>query len=223
MRRYPCPSCGAEIVFHSPISVTCVCPYCRSLIVRRDRDLEAMGKMAKLPDDVTPFQIGVTGSFVSTRFSVIGRVRMAWEDGGWNEWFLWFENERKGWLAEAQGFLAVSFAQDIAEDADWALEPLRLGQEVVFDDDSYVIADLKQAECVACEGELPDVLKPGQTTFVADAITNDGRFLSLACDARWVAKELFAGAYAEFDSFGFSQLRDLPGWTSPRRTAATSA
>jgi hypothetical protein len=218
MRRYNCPSCGAEIAFQSPASVSCVCPYCRSLIVRNDRDLETMGKMADLPDDVSPFQIGTTGKFLGARFTIIGRVRMAWEDGGWNEWFLWFDDQRKGWLAEAQGFLAVSFARDFPHDAEWAHEPLRLGQDVGFGAKFYAIADLKQAKCVACEGELPRVLKPGQTTFVADAINLKGDFLSIDCDARWVGREVFAGAYAEFDSFGFAQLRDLAGWT-PRHLA----
>jgi hypothetical protein len=223
MRRYHCPSCGAEITFQSPVSVTCVCAFCRSLIVRRDRDVEAMGKMAELPDDVSPFQIGTTGSFLRERFSVIGRVRMAWEDGGWNEWFLWFDDGRKGWLAEAQGFLAVSFAQELPEDASWVDKALILGQDIGFDAGFYKVADLKQAECVACEGELPSVFKPGQATFVADAIGLDGGFLSVNCDNRWVARELFAGAYAEFNSFGFSRLRELPGWASPCRTIATSA
>ena len=174
-----------------------------------------MGIMAELPDDVTPFQIGTTGVFDRTPFSLIGRARMAWEDGGWNEWFLWFGDGRKGWLAEAQGFLAVSFVQELSRASDWTRKPLRLDQDIDYDSETYTIADLKRAECVACEGELPSVLKSGQKSFVADAIGPGGEFLSVSCDGHWVPEELFAGVYAEFNTFGFSHLRELPGWTSP--------
>ena len=109
MQSYTCPSCGAEVKFQSSVSITCVCPYCRTLIVRHDKNVEDMGKMAELPDDISPFQIGTEGIYNHVHFALIGRVRMAWEDGGWNEWFMWFDDGKKGWLSEAEGFLAISF------------------------------------------------------------------------------------------------------------------
>jgi hypothetical protein len=222
MRSYNCPSCGAEITFYSPVSVSCVCDYCRSLVVRHDAKVEQMGQMAVVPDDVSPFQIGVTGRFDDAPFCIIGRIRMAWEDGGWNEWFLLLDDGRKAWLAEAQGSLAISFEQRLPKHLTRA--PLQLGQNITVDSESYTIADLKEAHCVACEGELPNVLKPEQKVFVADGMNGGGKFLSLACDEDWRPAELFVGVYAEFDSLGFSHLRDVPGWSdSPPRPAPAGA
>jgi hypothetical protein len=217
MQAYTCPSCGGEVAFKSSVSVTCVCPYCRSLIVRHDKDVEAMGKMAEVPDDISPFQIGTEGSYNRVQFALIGRVRMAWEDGGWNEWFLWFNDGRSGWLAEAQGFLAISFKLD---DADSTLkcfvttkkQPLSLGQYININGQAFSVADLKEAESVTCEGELPSVVKKGQKTFSADLISNDGKFASIEFDEDWRPQQIFVGSYLEFDALSFSHLRELPGW-----------
>src|SRR5512139_495009 len=109
MKKFSCPSCGAEVPFASSISVYAVCKYCNSMIVRHDLDVEAIGKMAVLPDDMSPFQIGTEGFYLGQHFTLVGRMKMGWEDGSWNEWFMATDDGRKGWLAEAQGFYAVSF------------------------------------------------------------------------------------------------------------------
>ena len=170
MQTCNCPSCGAEVKFQSSVSMTCVCPYCRSLIVRHDKDVEAIGKMAELPDDISPFQIGTTGSYNNVHFSLIGRVRMSWEDGGWNEWFLWFDDGKKGWLAEAQGFLAISFEFDrdetpAANSLAWTKAPLHLGQDIYLNRQSFSVADLKACESVACEANCRPSCSRGRNLF----------------------------------------------------------
>src|SRR5579859_6266708 len=104
-----CPSCGAEVEFKSTLSVFSVCPFCHSTLVRRDLKLETLGKMAELPEDMSPFQVGTAGKFEGHPFELLGRVRLAWDDGSWNEWFAQFSNGREGWLAEAQGITLMSF------------------------------------------------------------------------------------------------------------------
>lgn len=76
-----CPSCGSEVLFKSSISVFTVCDHCKSMIVRRDLDLEALGQMAQLPDDVSPLKIGSRGKYKNTAFEVIGRLKVAWSEG----------------------------------------------------------------------------------------------------------------------------------------------
>jgi len=76
-----CPSCGAEVVFKSSVSVFTVCAYCKSMIVRHDMDLEALGTMAEVPDDVSPLRIGTRGRDSSGRFEIVGRLKMSWSEG----------------------------------------------------------------------------------------------------------------------------------------------
>ncbi len=84
-RTSNCPSCGGAITFTSSITVSVVCPYCRSLVVRRDLDVEALGKVAQLPPDLTPLQLGSTGMLDGVGFRLIGRVRWQWDGGSWTE------------------------------------------------------------------------------------------------------------------------------------------
>jgi len=174
--------------------------------------------MAELPDDISPFQIGTTGHYNHVSFTLIGRIRMSWEDGGWNEWFLWFDDGKKGWLAEAQGFLALSFSYDAPNEGQsvppsWSDKPLHLGQENIhIDRQPYTVSDLKQAICVACEGELPSVTKQGEKSYSADLLGPDTLFASFDCDENWVPEHCFLGVYVEFDDLCFDQLRELPGW-----------
>src|SRR4051812_49254224 len=114
MQKFNCPSCGAGITFQSSVSFSLVCPYCRSLVVRHDKDVEAIGKMAELPDDISPFQIGTTGTFRKIHFALAGRMKIGWEDGCWNEWFFFTDEGKKGWLAEAQGSLILSFEEALS-------------------------------------------------------------------------------------------------------------
>ena len=109
MTDIACPSCGAPVPFRSSLSVSAVCPYCQSLLVRNDLAVEDLGKVAALPRDMTPFQVGTDAYDGDSRITLVGRLRLGWDDGFWNEWFFVSDGGRKGWLAEAQGTFAISF------------------------------------------------------------------------------------------------------------------
>lgn len=230
MQKFNCPSCGAEITFQSSVSVSCVCPYCRSLVVRHDKDVEAIGKMAELPDDISPFQIGTAGKFKNVSFTLIGRMKIGWHDGSWNEWFMFSDDGRKGWLAEAQGFLAVSFEVEGGlnpdneralkehigkmENSPWdssAESSSALGLLIVIQNKHFEVADVKQAECIGSEGELPFTAPKGRKTTSIDLLGKNGEFAGIEYDDSGKPR-LFVGEYAEFDDLKFSNLRELPGW-----------
>src|SRR5262245_3928030 len=109
MPQSACPSCSAKIEVKSVVSILTVCQYCNSTLIRHDLNLENIGKMAELKLDGSPFQLGVTGMFGGTRFTAVGRIQLQYERGVWNEWHLAFDDNRSGWLGEAQGLYAVTF------------------------------------------------------------------------------------------------------------------
>jgi DNA-directed RNA polymerase subunit RPC12/RpoP len=211
MPTYHCPSCGAEVKFQSSVSVTCVCPYCRSLIVRQDKNVADFGKMAELPDDISPFQIGTEGVFDGTHFAVIGRVKVGWKDGCWNEWFLHFDDGKDGWLAEAEGFLAVSFEQPYPDALEINFNILPdLGSYLSLEGNDFRVVDTKHTECIGCEGELPKVASKGRQAIAIDLIDRKAGFASIEKDNE--AKRLYIGRYVDFDDLRFTNLRELPGW-----------
>jgi hypothetical protein len=72
-----------------------VCNYCKSTIVRHDKDLEILGKMSEMPPDMSPIQIGTTGILGKDKFEIVGRQRIGYENGSWNEWYMLFQTKTR--------------------------------------------------------------------------------------------------------------------------------
>jgi hypothetical protein len=173
--------------------------------------MEAIGKMAALPEDISPIQIGTTLVHAGRTHTVIGRYIMAWADGRWTEWFI-DDGTAQGWLAHAQGFFAVAFESPLQPDLAARAWPA-LDDEVAIDGTTYSVADLLEATCIGAEGELPFPAVPGRVIHYADMLGPGAEFasLELADDKR----TLFVGTYAAFDDLNFAGLRPLEGWKVP--------
>jgi hypothetical protein len=61
-----CRSCGAPVKFVSAQSLLAVCGCCRATLIRRDLDVEQVGTMAALLEDVTPLRLGAGGVWRGT-------------------------------------------------------------------------------------------------------------------------------------------------------------
>jgi hypothetical protein len=208
-RGFACPNCGAPNTFQSSISILAICAYCRSTILRKDVDVENLGRMAELQRDGSPFQLGVQGWYGSVHFAAIGRIQLRYGHGLWNEWYLLFDDGRGGWLGEAQGTLAISFATPVTEPIP-PFDALRPGQGVMLDRRTFEVTDVERGVCVAGEGELPFVIGGGYEAPVAD-LTGAGS----ACATLDYSEDppiVFLGAYVEFDDLRLSGLRQIDGW-----------
>lgn len=206
-----CPACGGQVTFKSKASVFSVCSYCKATLVRHDINLEVYGTMADVQLDVSPLQIGTRGQFNKKSFELVGRMRLRWSDGFWNEWYALFDDGRAGWLAEAQGFYAMNF-----EDADnWDLPPasqLFPGTAVMLKaHGKFQVDDIKKAECIGSEGELPIRAPKGRHSVSVDLSGEDGQFACIEYPAGELCR-VFLGRYYDFDQFKFSFLRELDGW-----------
>ncbi len=208
-KTFNCPSCGAPNTFQSSVSVLAVCAYCRATILRRDLDLENLGRMADLQEDSSPLQLKAEGRYRSVHFSVVGRIQLRYERGLWNEWYLLFDDNRAGWLGEAQGTFAVSFVAAVKEPIP-AFDALRPGQAVALGGRRFTVTNVERATCVAGEGELPFVVGGGYPAPVADLAGGGPAFATL--DYSEDHPLVFVGEYVEFDDLHLSGLRHFDGW-----------
>lgn len=212
MLKIDCASCGAPVQFRSKASVFAVCSYCKSTLVRQDMNLELVGKMADLKYDVTPFQIGTSGKFNGKAFEVIGRLQIAYSEGYWNEWYCIFNDGDTGWLAEAQGFLAMCFTKQGWNIPDKSI--LAPGKQVDLDPkkefDLFQVEEGRPVRCTYSEGELPMNAARGRESFSVDLATVFGEMATIefASDET----RLFVGKYQDFDEFEFKNLRRIDGW-----------
>ncbi len=210
-RRYDCPQCGAPVPFRSSIAVSAVCEHCRSVVVRKDFAVESFGTMAELPPDLSPLQLGTKGHWNGRAFVLVGRLRLHWQEGSWNEWCADFGNGTLGWLAEAMGFFMVSFAHSSAE-VERLSEPPPAGASLRLAGDTWTVTDVKKARCVAAEGELPFPVMPDAIRLGIDLTGRKGEFGSI--ELTEAGNAFFVGEYAQFEDLNFTELRGVPGWTS---------
>lgn len=212
MMKFLCPACGADCVFKSSLSVFAVCAYCHSTVVRHDLNFATLGKMADLPADMSPFQIGTCGSYQKKEFEIIGRLKIGWTNGVWNEWYIQFKDGRNGWLAEAQGNLMVSFEDDTFKDFPdpAAITPGYLLPPI--DQEIFRVDDIKHATCIGSEGELPMPAMKGRQTLSIDISGPNLKFGTLEYSGEGDGKRLYLGRFVEFDQMYFKNLRELDGW-----------
>lgn len=217
MKKFNCPSCGAEVVFSSSLSVYAVCKYCSSMIVRHDLDVESIGTMAALPEDMSPFQLGSEGYYLGQHFTLVGRMKMGWEDGSWNEWFMATDDGRKGWLAEAQGFYSICFETD-APPLDFAVRAIQqqkkdvafLGSSLVLDKCKLNVVDTKKASCIGSEGELPLAAPQGRMVVSVDLMGAHGEFASVEIETG--KQRAYIGRYVDWKEMRCSNIRSFDGW-----------
>lgn len=228
MKTYTCPNCGAAVTFLSSVTAYAVCPYCRTMMVRTDEGVQKIGDMAQLPEDMSPFQLGCEGSFAGAHFTIIGRLKIGWADGDWNEWCLMMDDARKGWLAEAQGFYAPCF--DISDELDaetktavaalgkrvgapneqLAVNNAALGEFLRLGQANYKIVDIKAATCIGAEGELPLKTPQGRETVSVDLLRDGGDFASIEFSDE--GARVFRGRYVEWQELACSNYRVFEGW-----------
>ena len=210
MTETKCPACGANATFRTSISLFSVCPFCHSLVQRKDLNLEALGKVAQLQSDGTPLQVGTKGAYRGAGFELVGRVQMRMPVGFWNEWAMIFADGRQGWLGEAQGNYAVSF---LIEEKAPPYEDLALGEEISIGEATYRVRERLKAHYVSAEGELPFKPPLGLTEAVpsVDLTAPGGRFATI--DYSEKPPMVFAGEYQDYDALAFTGAKTFEGWS----------
>ena len=204
-----CPNCGAPVKFLWSSAVQTTCEYCRSILVRRDVDLEKVGVVADLPPDSSPLQIASEGVYKGKPFVVVGRILYEYELGGWNEWHIVFNDGKSGWLADAQLEYDVSFLT-APPSALPNGDALVTGNRFQWDGAEYQVTSITRAHYKGVQGELPfEYWDKSDVTF-ADLRTADGHFGTI--DYSEEKPLLFLGEALEFDDLKLKNLREFEGW-----------
>ena len=201
-----CPNCSAPVEFRWSSAVQTVCGHCRSVVVRHDVDLKAVGVVADLPLTSSPIQVGTRGRFQGDAFTVTGRIVYEYEHGTWNEWHLLFADESSGWLSDAQAEYAVSRVVKNPGALPGA-ESLEVGQRYRFDDLEFQLTGRTRAHYRGVEGELPFEYWDKDDVTFADFKSADGHFATL--DYSEEPPLLFLGVYTPFDELELKDLRPV--------------
>lgn len=210
-----CPNCSAPVEFRWSSAVQTVCGHCRSVVVRHDVDLKAVGVVADLPLAGSPIQVGTRGRFQGDPFTVTGRIVYEYEHGTWNEWHVVFGDDSSGWLSDAQAEYAVSRLVQKPGKIPAASE-LEVGHGYAFGDLTLQLTTITRARYRGVEGELPFEYWDKDEVVFADLRTSDGHFATI--DYSETPPLLFLGAFARFDELELKDLR--PAGSGPQAKTA---
>lgn len=178
MQNVACPNCGAPVTFKSHASVQAVCEFCQTTVVKEAGAVKNMGKMSDVLEDYSPVQIGTAGTHAGKEFTVIGRIQLRYSAGMWNEWYLSFSDGSNGWLGDSSGLYTLTAERYLPETRGIRFAGMAPGQHVTIAEKSYTVAETRQAECVAGQGELPFQVGGGWPIQVVD-LRHGNLFLTL--------------------------------------------
>jgi hypothetical protein len=204
-----CPACGAPVRFRFAQAVQKVCEYCRSVLVRHDVALDKVGEMASVPDNASPVQLGTEGVYRNKPFVVVGRIIYEYELGGWNEWYILFNDSTGGWLSDAQLEYAVTFHVERAEGLPSRGEEQR-GRTYQWNGGAFEVTGRTLARYRGVEGDLPFEYWDKTAVWFLDLRSKDARFATV--DYSEDPPLLFLGEAVEFDSLKLRNLREFEGW-----------
>lgn len=207
-RTFSCPSCGAPVHFRSPVAVLAQCSYCKKGVVRHDLNLELFGEEAILQADMSPFQPGTSGTYEGRNFDLLGRLKVVYDQGVWSEWYALFHDGTTGWLAEAQGLYMMSFME---RDNMTYPPSVKVGMQFTWNNIVYEVDDIRYITYAGYQGELPFRFEKGYQALSIDFRTRTGQFAS-ATITQDEGMTLYTGKYMPFESFRFTNLRQIDGW-----------
>jgi hypothetical protein len=174
-----CPSCGAPIQFGVGSSIAKVCEFCRTTIVRSDRGLQNLGRVADLALTPSLIAVGDQGTLAGRPFQVLGRVQLDHGAGPWDEYYVAFDyGQAWGWLAYAQGhWYVTAYAHGVTAPP---FAGLRLEMDVPLGGAGvFRVGEIKSATIRSTEGELPAPFPSGSTRRYADLLGPQTAFATL--------------------------------------------
>lgn len=209
-RASTCPNCSAPVEFAWASAVQTTCTHCRSVVVRHDVDLKAIGELSDIPENSSPIQIGVRGEVDGQAFQVVGRIAYEYDGGGWNEWHLVFADNTNGWLSDAQAEYAYSRLVVPTKPLPVAAN-VRVGDNYTYNGVALTVATVTVARYQGVEGELPfEYWGRDEITF-ADLRNAHGQFGTI--DYSETPPLLFLGRFVEYDALKLRGVRQFPGWS----------
>lgn len=200
----PCPNCGSTIEFRAGTSASLVCKYCKHVVVRTDRDLRNLGKVADVVFGDAGLAPGDRGTFRGRSFSVEGRLVLQHPQGGtWEEYYVVFDGRSPAWVSEAQGFWqVVNAVQAPAPPINAVAVQMQvpLGQHGMF-----VVSEKNEGTFLSAEGELPFAAAPGTKRLFVDLSTGGGGWASIDYGDGTQAPQVYVGVQTSFAEFQITE------------------
>ncbi|MFK8105500.1 MAG: DUF4178 domain-containing protein [Saprospiraceae bacterium] len=200
VREFECPSCGGRIEKRNVNSKSVACPYCGQASHIQADSLAAAGQAHLLVDYGSILSTGLRGQLGDQKFEVHGRMRIEYEDGFWDEWYIRLEDGRDAWIQEDDGSFVLFLRQETEELPTDVFEKFKVGSIRRFSSEypDVFVSSRARAKVLGADGELPFVIKPGDSADFVEGMF-DGKLITLELLPEETI--LFVGQHYEVDDF----------------------
>jgi hypothetical protein len=202
----PCPNCGSSIEFKAGSSLSLVCKYCKHVVVRTDRDMRNMGRVADVVFSDAALAPGDKGTFRGRSFSIEGRLVLQHPAGGtWEEYYAVFDGRNPAWISEAQGNWQVVTAAQVPAPP---LQTLGPQVQVTLGPGIFVVQERNEGTFASGEGELPFAAAPGTKRTFVDLSAANGGWATIDYGDGTAQPQVYIGVQTSFAEF---QVRERGG------------
>ncbi len=217
-----CPTCGAPVEFRYDDSFVRVCGSCRSAVLRSDRGIETLGRMADLVPIDSPLRLFAEGRHGSTSFLLVGMAQLRHAAGGvWQEWYAKLDGGQWAWLSEAQGRYYLTFERPgIPVPPYQSLGP---GAQVTLGDRTYTVGEVGTGTYASAMGEIPYKLDPKATFWFADLADGQGGFATIDYNDGTEQPSVYLGHQVALPSLGLFGGEEAPSAAAAPRQGAKLA
>ncbi len=172
-----CPSCGVAIENTNALTRSLTCPHCDNWVYFGSNGWEVAGLFEHAIDAPSMLQLGKSGVLLDRGFVVGGRVRLSYEDGYWDEWWLEFEDGNHQWLEEDDGVYRLHEKIDVKAKAD-QVKKANPGGNISIDGADWFVSERTDAQVAGVQGSLPVAIVPGEAV-VCIGVMGNGRKMSI--------------------------------------------
>ena len=167
-----CPACGALLDARLKYSKLIVCAYCQMAIFLEDEAAKVAGKMSVLTNQPSLLSLGRRFSYRQLNFVPIGRIRYAYPNGIWEEWWVLGDDGIPYWVSVDEGDVAIETKIEVKSKLPPFTE-IFLGQEININGEPARVTEKNTCKCDGAQGELPFHIKPDESRNYAD-LTGQG-------------------------------------------------
>lgn len=191
-----CPACGAQAPARLKYSKLLACPHCKTTLFLEDETVKNAGGKSSLVEVPSILSLGRLFTYRNWMFEPYGRIQFDYGDGLWDEWWVILTTGGGKWISVDEGEISIETAVEINDQLP-AYNTLSVGQQLDLGDSikDLRVTEKNDAVCTGLEGELPEVISPGEKHQYAHLSGSKGLLLTLEYSGDEI--RLFKGVWVD--------------------------
>ncbi len=191
-----CPSCGAATPPLLKYSKLVVCAYCDSTLFLEDAQVASAGEKSVLAEIPSILSLGRQFHVLNWMFEPVGRIRYEYGDGDgyWDEWWVKLSTGNTKWISNDEGEYVIENEVESEAEAP-SFEQFQIGGRLELLGKQLRVTELNQATCTGIEGQLPEIVHPGDTHRYAHLEGSNGELVTVEYEEDEVT--LFEGVWVD--------------------------